>query len=93
MSLILETFRKSTVDVIDYDFDYSLWLSKRGNDTISSFSVTVPTGLTIVESVQIQNTIKTFIQGGVSGKNYEVSCVIQTTGGRTKSATIRLVIN
>lgn len=93
MSLILETFRKSAIDVIDYDFDYSLWLSKRGNDTINSFTVTAPSDLHIEQSVQLQNTIKTFIGGGISGKNYELSCTIQTVGGRTKQATVRLIIN
>lgn len=88
----LETFRKSPVDVIDYDFDYSLWLSKRGNDTISSYRMVVPTDLIVDQVVQIQTTIKAFIRGGVIGKNYDVSCIIETAGGRTKQATIRLVI-
>lgn len=90
--MIIETFRKSAVDVIDYDFDFSAWLSKRGNDTIDTFTVTATTGISVVQSSKNLNVIKAFIGGGIDGKNYEVSCTIHTVGGRTKQATIRIII-
>jgi hypothetical protein len=90
--MILETFKKSPVEVIDYDFDFSAWLLKRGNDMISSFTVTCSDGLYITQSTKISNVIKAFVSGGVDTKSYEVSCVINTAGGRTKEAKIKIII-
>lgn len=90
---ILETFQKNSTDVIDYDFDYSAWLTSRGGDSINSFSVTVPAGLYKGSTQQMGNIIRVFIGGGTIGQSYEVSCQINTSGGRAKQAKIRIFVS
>ncbi|HET8685811.1 MAG TPA: hypothetical protein VFM18_04010 [Methanosarcina sp.] len=89
---IIKTFYKNSTDILDYDFDFGDWISIRGQDTIISVEGVVDPGLTLYNVVQEINIVKVFVGGGVVGKSYNVSCVIQTAGGRRKTATIRLYI-
>lgn len=92
--MIIETFQKNPYDVIDYDFDFSAWLASRGGDTISGYTVSAQSGLT-VSSVTMngQSIVRAFIGGGTSGQTYQVSCQITTSGGRAKQAKIQLFVS
>jgi hypothetical protein len=76
----MKTFKKDPDAVLDYDWDWTEWL---GNDTIDSFNVTVPTGMTLADATQADGVVKAWLSGGVAKTSYVVTCQITTLGGRT----------
>ena len=70
--LVLE---KDPDGVLDYGFDWAEWL---GTDTISSYVLTLTTGITLA----------VWLSGGTAGVKYDVACRITTTGGRTDERTV-----
>jgi hypothetical protein len=76
----MKTFKKDPDAVLDYDWDWTEWL---GNDTIDSFSVIVPTGMTLADATQADGVVKAWLSGGVAKTSYVVTCQITTLGGRT----------
>lgn len=92
---------KHPTSKLDYVFDWapksnntgvSNWL--KDGETIISYSVTVPTGLTKVsDNVDFNNTaIVIWLSGGTLLTDYDISCSIVTSLGRedTRSATIQV---
>lgn len=80
----IKRFTKYPSEVIDYDFDFTLWLADRGNDTIVSFEAFADPGVLIAASVQIGSIVRVFVGSGDSGNQYRVAVEIVTAGGRTK---------
>lgn len=91
MSGVLGRFYKQPVDVLDYDFDFSDWLTDRA-DTILSFTVTADTGLTVGDTSTVDGVVKVFLSGGTSGQQYKVTCTVVTNGGRTKQAELAIKV-
>jgi hypothetical protein len=95
---IQKTYSKQPADVLDYDFDYSLWLS--ANDEIVSativselISATTPiTPLTIVSQIYAPTFAKVWLSAGVAGDVYKITCTITTASGRVKQDEIKLKI-
>ncbi len=81
--MMLGTFRKQPVEVIDYDIDYSEWLTT--GDNVDSAVVTVaPTGLT-VQSVFVNDPrLKIWVSGGTNGTSYKLTVTTTTADGRIK---------
>jgi hypothetical protein len=75
----LKKFTKQPTEVLDYDFLLADWFGTTG-DTALSFTVTVPTGITLQSSsVYSGNTIiKLWISGGVDGITYKFSINVTT---------------
>lgn len=84
---ILGKFTKQPTDVLSYDIDYTPWLTDLG-DTITSYTVAIEAGATIVSHGRQQGVIRTFVGGGTNGQQYKLTCTAVTTGGRTKQAEI-----
>jgi hypothetical protein len=84
-------FTKDPDAVLDYGFDWAAWLQT--GETISSATWTVPTGIT--KTTQTENTTETVIwlSGGTAGTNYDVSCRIVTSGGRTDDRTMTIKVS
>lgn len=83
---------KDPAAVLDYTFDWTLWLNDI-SDTITGTPVyTLTTGITKV--TQSNTTLKTtiWISGGIAGNTYQVDCTITTAGGRTDSRSIFLKV-
>ena len=85
MSLTLQNPLKDPSAVLDYVFDWSDWLAT--GETISSYVITVPTGITLeTDSPYAQSesggVITYWLTGGTSGSRYRVSCKITTNAGR-----------
>lgn len=90
---ILGRFKKQPVEVLDYLFDFSPWLTDRA-DTINTFVVTADPGLTITDATQSVGVVRYFASGGLSGERYTVTCTITTnsTPPRTKQAEMVIVV-
>lgn len=93
---ILKTHTKQPSDRLDYDFDYSQWLS--ANDEILSavFAVesmdgmTPPSPMVVSSEVTAATYTKVWLEGGQAGEIYKVSCTITTTRGRVKQDEIKI---
>lgn len=79
-------FEQDPSDVLDYPFDWSLFL---GSDTIQSSQFIADSGIT-VESDAILDTTHTVIwlSSPTAGRRYAVTNRIVTAGNRTKDWTI-----
>lgn len=78
---VLNTYVQQPADRLDYDIPYIL----NDTDTLDSVAVSVtPAGLDVTGIVLDDNTVKLWVEGGVSGTKYKVEVVITTTLGRVK---------
>lgn len=93
---ILKTYTKQPADRLDYDFDYSAWLSV-GDELISAVFLIellegipseAPMGLT--SQVVMPTYTKAWLVGGISGEVYKVSCTVTTARGRVKQDEIKI---
>jgi len=82
-------FTKDPNAVLDYIWDWSDWL---GSDTISSSTVTAPTGLTVDSESNTTTTATVWLSGGTAGEDYDVVNRIITAGGRTEDRTITIQV-
>ena len=74
-------FIKDPDAVLDYGFDWDDWLATA--ETISSTSWTVPSGITKDSDQYDDTTAKVWLSGGTVDTEYELTCQIATSGGRT----------
>lgn len=84
--MAITTFSKDPQAVLDYQFDWSSWLAD--SETISSFTVTATTGLTVDSSSNTNSVVTAWISGGTAGEIYYVDCKIVTNAARTDSRKI-----
>lgn len=75
---------------LDYLFDWSAWLAQ--DETITTFTVTAQTGLTITESSESAGKITAWVEGGTAGNTYRVTCTITTSAGRVDSRNLLLEV-
>lgn len=81
--MILGSHTKQPPEVLDYDVDYSEWLTAQ--DNVESATVAIqPPGLT-VDNVFINDPrVKIWLSGGTNGVTYKVTVTTVTADGRTK---------
>lgn len=84
-------FLKDPAAQLDYEFDWSTWLAS--GETISSATVTVPSGMTLDSQVDAADSVTAWLTGGTAGNTYIVTCQITTSQLRTdeRSITIEVV--
>lgn len=85
------TIRKDADATLDYQFDWSAYLTDPA-DAIASGSFIVEGGLTIHSQVFGQSAAVVWLSGGSVGLTYRVTCRITTNGGRTDERSIFLKI-
>jgi hypothetical protein len=85
----LNVFTKDPNATLDYSVDWTNWLD---TDTIASVVWVVPAGIT---QSSVSNTTKVatiWLSGGTTGKFYNITCRITTTGGRIDDRTITITV-
>lgn len=91
----LPTILKTVPGKLDYTFKWGPWLAPI-NETILSFTVTVPDGLTLVSAAQLPSDpsqVVVFVEDGANGVYYIVDCEIVTATRReTRSIVISVVL-
>ena len=85
-----KTYIKDPDAVLDYEFDWSLWLS--AGETITAKTVTVSDGITLDSSPNDDTSVVAWVSGGTAGGNETVACRITTSALRTDERTINLTI-
>jgi hypothetical protein len=87
----MKGFVKDPDAILDYGFDWTLWLD---GDTIATSSWILDAGISIQQGTATYNNTKTsvYISGGVKDGNYKVTNRITTASGRTddRSFTLRV---
>jgi len=69
-------FVKDPAAELDYKFYWANWLAS--GETIASYVLTVPTGLTEVTVSNDDDSVTVWLSGGTAGTKYEVGCKIIT---------------
>ncbi len=84
------TFLKDPDATLDYAFDWSSWL--QSGETISSYSITVDSGITKEGDSQSNGVVTVWLSGGTAGQTYSVSCKITTSMSRTDERTMKIFV-
>lgn len=80
---------KAPTDNLNYSVDWSRWL---GTDTIATSVWTTPTGINSSLQTNSATTTSIWISGGTIHTYYDFINTINTNGGQTKTATIRIYV-
>jgi len=92
-SAILASLEKTSADRLDYDVDYSKWLTEddlivSANVTINDIEVTF-----VADTIEVSDqTIRVWMAGGLDGEAAEVAVFATTAAGRVKEARFFLTI-
>lgn len=80
--------------VLDYGFNWrpegEEWLEE--DETITSYVITVPTGITKDSDSESDGVVTVWLSGGTVGKWYDIACKITTSAGRTDERTLSIQI-
>jgi hypothetical protein len=87
----MKGFVKDPDAILDYGFDWGLWL---GIDTIDTSTWIVESPLTIVPASESfdDDTTLVYLSGGDVGSNYELTNRITTANGRTDDRTVQIKV-
>lgn len=91
----MQEFTQPTTDKTPKVFDWSLWLTNEGADTIASSAMSVvPSGLTINSPAATFTTTNTtvWVSGGTDGQSYNVYNTVTTAAGRIRTKVIKVSI-
>lgn len=86
----MDTFRKDPSAVLDFDVDWSTWLT--APETITSATATAETGVTVQSVTHTDRMAKVWLAGGTRGVDYRVTCHIVTSAGREDDWTFRIEV-
>lgn len=86
----MKTLRtKRPEDRLDYDVDFSRWLS--AGDSITGATVAISDGTVAIDDHDFTATaVKVWLSGGEDGETAIVTVTITTTQGRTKEVCFRV---
>jgi hypothetical protein len=73
------SFNKDPNAVLDYVWDWSVWLV---DDNIATATFTPGPGITVDHDTKTAKTATAWLAGGQHGQCYSVTCHIVTTAGR-----------
>ena len=87
---MLGIVQKTPSDLLDYDIDFSEWITD--SDTITTVvAEVIPSGGLTVASTSVSTPIvKAWLSGGVSGESYEVKVTVSTLSGRVKTVCFKM---
>ncbi len=78
--------------VLDYRFDWKANGYLEAGETIDSYTITAPVGITVDSHSQAAGVVRVWLSGGTAGQQYAIACRITTSGGRIDERTMRLPV-
>jgi len=79
---------------LDFAFNWADWLAT--GETITAYTVTVPTGITLgtgaKEPSQSAGKVTYWVSGGAIGRTYKVACKITTSASRIDERTMNIKV-
>lgn len=88
----LGTFNKQPVEVLDYDIDYSEWLTAGDNVQSIAAPLVEPAGLVVDSTFVNDPVVKIWLSGGISGTTYKITVTMTTADGRVKQDEFRVKV-
>jgi hypothetical protein len=88
---LLGKFTKQPNEILDYDVDFTKWFSNR-TDAPVSFTTTVQTGMTLVDSTLVGKVVKLVLSGGTDGNTYKVTVRLTTNMSLVKEADFQIKV-
>jgi hypothetical protein len=78
----------------DEDLDYQLdWTdSLEDLETIASYTLSVPTGITSHDDSNTDEAVIFWLSGGTAGETYRLACEIVTSAGRTHKRSLDVLV-
>ncbi len=86
----MNLFQKQPADQLDYDLDFSDWLTSTDTITGAVAVSSVPTELQVLSVAISGSNVKIWIAGGVTGSTYKVTSTISTDEGRIKELEFKI---
>ena len=87
----LTPMKKSALETLDFDIDFSNWLVTGDRITDASVVIDSVIGCPTASNVEINNpTVKVWIAGGETFKNYDIKTIVTTQSGRIVEAVFNL---
>lgn len=84
---------------LDYTFDWRAETNGTGDsdwlldgDSISTHTLTVPSGLTLDTESADGDTVTAWLEGGTAGQSYTVTCHITTVQGRQDDRSLLITV-
>lgn len=91
--MILGTFIKQPADTMDYDINYSEWLTF--NDNVQEAAILIEgSDSTLIKVSHFINdpVIKIWLSGGTAGITYKVTCTMTSADGRIRQDEFKMKI-
>ena len=86
-----QVYLKDPEAILDFAFDWSDWLAT--SETISTRTITVPSGLTQSSTdTESSGVVTVWLSGGTVGQIYDVECKIVTNASRTDERTMKIKV-
>lgn len=83
-------FEKASTAKLDFVFNWTSWLSS--SETLSTYALTVQSGLTLSSESFSSVIVTAWLSGGTIGMEYSVDCKIVTSSSRTDERSMRIII-
>lgn len=87
----LGSFTKQPAEVVDYDLDYTDWLTA-GDNVVSSVITVDIVGLTIVSVLINDPRVKIWVSGGTDKVTYKLTVTTTTDEGRVKQDEFKIKV-
>ncbi|CAH0532144.1 virion associated protein [Ralstonia phage UAM5] len=88
---MLGIIQKSAAEQLDYDIDFSLWMSDGDVLQSAAVAITPSDGSLAVQSYEINGSVvKVWLSGGDPGLSYNVAVTVATAAGRIKEACFKI---
>ena len=75
---------------LDYQFDWTGSLEE--DETIASYTLTVPTGITSHDDSNTDTAVIFWLSGGTAGETYRIECEITTSASRVYKRSLDMLI-
>ena len=86
----MNLFQKQPGDQLDYDLDFSDWLSDTDTITGAEAASSVPDEIAVLSVAVAGHLVKIWIAGGISGSTYKVTATVATSEGRIKELDFKI---
>lgn len=86
----MNLFTKQPADQLDYDLDFSDWMTDGDTITGAVAVSSVPTEMEILSVTVTDQIVKVWAAGGETGSTYQVTTTVTTNEGRIKEIDFKI---
>ena len=95
---ILGKFKQQPADVLDYEFDYALWLADRDDsvktqEVVSELVSGEGPDIDVSDVIESEGIVRYFASGGVDGSKHKVTCTVVTNNHPPRTKQTEMIIS